>query len=381
MSAMITDPAVKTLFYPFQTGDIELKNNSTQWLFLNGCVPPADCPFLPEQLTIIQGFKPDFLKLQNTPWGSSSLIKSLSDSHEKSVQLPYNVRNIPVISPYNSRKSPVKDISDSDAGDVQVIFDGGLILISRHRGESMGMLNQALKHTKKDALIVVAGAKNDGIAAIAKEVATIYPLLGSLSKNHGKVFWFENKKTNLFEQDIHTLVEGKFQTRAGMFSSKHVDEGSQFLMRHVPIDLKGHVADFCAGWGYLSVTAALACLDIKSIDLYEADAASLEAAGNNMVRLAPDMKAEYYWFDLTSEKTTNHYHTILMNPPFHHGRVVDLEMARAIIKNAHHSLIRGGTLYLVANKTLPYEEILSKTFFKFREITRNDGYKILAALK
>ena len=37
-----------------------------------------------------------------------------------------------------------------------------------------------------------------------------------------------------------------------MFSHGRIDPGSRLLAEALPADLSGKVADFCAGWGYLS---------------------------------------------------------------------------------------------------------------------------------
>ena len=166
-----------------------------------------------------------------------------------------------------------------------------------------------------------------------------------------------------------------------MFSSDHVDPGSAFLMEQLPRDMKGRIADFCAGWGYLSAEVAAACPAVKSIALYEADHASLEAAKANMARLAPDMAATFHWQDLIAEKASGDYDTIIMNPPFHQGRAADPAIGNAIIRNAHNALHKGGRLYLVANRNLPYEATLTAGFYKSGELARNAYYKVLWATK
>lgn len=332
------DGAIKTLFLAFDAGDVEIGGNDKQWLFLNASVPPLDCAFNKSQIAAVQGMRPQFLALQNSGWKPSQACPQGS-------------------------------------------FDGALILISRHRGETRTLLNQALESVKLGGKIVIAGSKNDGIATIAKEVGNKFELLGNLSKHHAKVFWFENQKDVRFGEDPRELVDGRFEAEPGMFSSDHIDPGSAFLMDNLPKDMKGRVADFCSGWGYLSVETALNFSNVKSIALYEADYVSLEAAKTNMARLAPDAAATYHWQDLIGEKASGDYDTIVMNPPFHQGRAADPAIGNAIIRNAHNALHRGGKLYLVANRNLPYESTLEALFFKSGELAKNNYYKILWATK
>jgi 16S rRNA (guanine1207-N2)-methyltransferase len=332
------DGAVKTLFLPFDTGDIDTGGDASRWLFLNASLPPADAPLAKPQIHAVQGFRSDFLRLQRAGF----------------------------------------HVTPEVSGDS---FDGALILVSRHRGETRMLLNQALVCVKADGMVVLAGAKNDGIASVAKEVGEQFEILGSLSKHHAKSFWFENTSASRFAEETLELVEDLYETAPGMFSSGHVDPGSAFLIESLPRDLKGRIADFCAGWGYLSVETAMKCPAVKSIDLFEADYASLEVARRNLERLKPEVPASFHWLDLIAEKTPGNYDTIVMNPPFHQGRAADPAIGNAIIRNAQNALHKGGKLFLVANRSLPYETTLEAMFYKSGELARNAYYKVLWATK
>jgi 16S rRNA (guanine1207-N2)-methyltransferase len=332
----LDDGALKTLMLPFENGDIDVGAEDVQWLFFNASAPPADGPFSKSQVTAVQGFRAPFLALRNNGWNTSATRPEGS-------------------------------------------FDAALILVSRHRGETRMFLNQALSSVKVGGMIVFAGSKNDGIASIAKEVGSRFELLGNLSKHHAKAFWFKNDGRGKLDEPDKMLVDARFETAPGMFSSDHIDPGSAFLMEHLPKDMKGRIADFCAGWGYLAVETARTCPAVKSVALYEADYASLEAAQSNMARLAPDTTTAFHWQDLIGEKAAGDYDTIIMNPPFHQGRAADPTIGNAIIRNAHNALHKGGKLYLVANRALPYEETLGAMFFKSGELARNAYYKVLWA--
>ena len=51
-----------------------------------------------------------------------------------------------------------------------------------------------------------------------------------------------------------------------------------------------------------------------------------------------------------------------MNPPFHDGGTEDQALGQAFIRRAAEALRPGGTLWLVANRHLPYEATLSAAF-------------------
>ncbi len=332
------DGAIKTLFLPFATGDVETGGEAARWLFLNASLPPQDSEIATSQITAVQGMRPDFKALQTAGFTVTP-------------QIPEGK------------------------------FYGALILVSRHRGFTRALLNHALGYVTPGGMIVFAGSKNDGIASFAKEVGAQFELLGTVSKHHAKAYWFQDIGNARFDETTPALIDGRFEAAPGMFSSDHVDPGSAFLMEQLPRDMKGRIADFCAGWGYLSAEVAAACSAVKSIALYEADHASLEAAKANMARLAPDMAATFNWQDLIAEKASGDYDTIIMNPPFHLGRAADPAIGNAIIRNAHNALHKGGKLYLVANRNLPYEATLTAGFYKSGELARNAYYKVLWATK
>lgn len=332
------DGAIKTLFLPFATGDLATGGDGARWLFLNASLPPQDSDLAKAQITAVQHMRQEFKALQGA---GIAVTSTLPDG----------------------------------------IFDGALILISRHRGLSRVWINQALDRVAPGGTIIFAGSKNDGVASVAKEVGGQFELLGNLSKHHAKAYWLQNTGSARFEEVASALIDNRYEAAPGMFSSDHVDPGSAFLMEHVPRDMKGRIADFCAGWGYLSAEVAVACPAVRSISLYEADYVALEAAKANMARLAPEMATTFHWQDLIGEKASGDYDTIIMNPPFHQGRAADPAIGNAIIRNAHNALHKGGKLYLVANRNLPYEATLAAGFYKSGELARNAYYKVLWATK
>jgi 16S rRNA (guanine1207-N2)-methyltransferase len=70
-----------------------------------------------------------------------------------------------------------------------------------------------------------------------------------------------------------------------------------------------------------------------------------------------------------------------MNPPFHAGRAAEPAIGQGMILAAARALKPGGTLYLVANRQLPYEQVLAKEFRKSGETVRDARYKVLQAVR
>src|SRR3546814_4660262 len=67
------------------------------------------------------------------------------------------------------------------------------------------------------------------------------------------------------------LPGGGFRSRPGVFAWNRIDPASLLLAEHLPADLRGHVADLGAGWGYLAGQVLARCQGVTALDLYEAD--------------------------------------------------------------------------------------------------------------
>jgi 16S rRNA (guanine1207-N2)-methyltransferase len=80
-------------------------------------------------------------------------------------------------------------------------FTAAFILVARQRAENDLMLAQANNYVAPGGVILVAGAKNSGVEALAKAVAKSGAGIGKLSKNHALVFWANAPlpQTEIFE--------------------------------------------------------------------------------------------------------------------------------------------------------------------------------------
>ena len=76
---------------------------------------------------------------------------------------------------------------------------------------------------------------------------------------------------------------------------------------------------------------------------------------------------------------TGVYDAVVMNPPFHTGREGDPELGRAFITAARRCLRPNGTVYMVANRHLPYETTLEQCFAKVLELPGNGRFKLFQA--
>ncbi|CDX15485.1 Ribosomal rna small subunit methyltransferase C [Mesorhizobium plurifarium] len=376
---MAAEP-LKTLFYPFEAEALPLPGKGARVLFL-GAEPGFRLPAgFEAALHLVQGFRPHFRALQ----ASGHTVTPRAEGEG---------------------------------------YDIALVLAGRHRGQNERHIADAIERVGSGGLIVVAGSKDDGVDSLRKRMASKddrlasmiaghepggviierrdgsrdmlanerlfhpqtakVPLSGHLSKHHGVVFWLERTpQAEAFARSIHDwqngwpLVDGRFRTAPGMFSFDRIDVGSKLLAANLPGDLRGNVADFCAGWGYLAAEVLQRSQSLTALDLYEADFEALEAARLNVHGA---VEPRFFWIDLLTEAVERRYDAIVMNPPFHSGRVAEPGIGAGIIRAASKALKPGGRLFMVANRQLPYEQVLSAAFASHAEIARDGMFKVFSA--
>lgn len=255
-------------------------------------------------------------------------------------------------------------------------------LMGRSRAESQASAARGLELLAPGGLLVVSGDKTQGCDALARAVAKALPLEGQFIKAHGRVFWLRAPETipDIFAEwagagATRRNAAGHF-TAPGMFSPDHPDPGSVALSEHLDGVLRGRVADLGAGWGWLAAEALRLNPDITVLDLYEADAASLDASRLNVL----DARAGFHWADVTRlEPPTERYDAVIANPPFHQGRAAEPDLGAAFIAAAARILKPSGRLFLVANRQLPYEATLDRGFQRVERLRQDGVYKVIEA--
>ncbi|MEP9372070.1 class I SAM-dependent methyltransferase [Mesorhizobium sp. KR1-2] len=337
----MTRDALKTLFHPFEAEALPPPGKGARVLFL-GAEPGFRLPEgFEAELSLVQGFRPWFRPLEAS----------------------------------GGRVTP----SPEGEG-----YDAALVLCGRHRGANELMIAEAFKRVGEGGLILIAGSKDEGIASLRKRVGELIPIEDQLPKHHGIAFWLRRpaevagSAERLRAGNGERLLDERFVTAPGMFSADEIDAGSKLLVENLPDKVFGAVADFCAGWGFIAAELAERFPKIFTLDLYEADFSSLEAAKRNLAAAGP-MQKNFFWQDLLGEPVSRRYDFIFMNPPFHQRRAAEPDIGQGMIKAAAAALKPGGRLIMVANRQLPYEKTLSQAFSAQQELARNNLFKVLSA--
>jgi len=255
-----------------------------------------------------------------------------------------------------------------------------IVMVTKHKEETWCNIAKAYALLPMEGVLIVAAANELGGASYAKKLKSLSPLAQTHSLSKSKITLLRKNTPELLTASCepHRVGKSDYYAQAGTFSHKKIDVGSRVLIEVLSeLPTLKRCADLGAGWGYLG--CALRDMDKmpNHLDLYEAEALALTCAKRNF---QGDVRVGYHWSDLTTKTPTEHYDTVITNPPFHTEKRGDMGLGVQFITCASALLVPKGLLYLVANKHLPYEAAL-KEQFEIEACYEKEGFKVFKARK
>lgn len=341
------DPALATLFLPLAAGLLPWPQDGALFLRAREGAPLHQRPF--PGLVCEQSYKPDAEALQRAGF-------------------------------------VVGEAASNDARTYSLV----LVLPPRQRDEARALLARAVALTRPGGYVIASLGNNEGARSGEADLERLLGPLDTLIKNKCRAFWggvVQGAIDPALAEQWRTLdaprrIAGdRFVSRPGVFAWDRIDPASALLAGHLPPDLAGRAADLGAGFGYLSVELLERCRGILAIDVYETEARALDLARTNLEPFSSHAQLRYFWHDVTSG-LPHTYDVIVTNPPFHTpGGNERPDVGRRFIAVAAQSLNPGGRLWLVANRHLPYEGVLTESFGRVRSVAQERGFKIIEAVK
>lgn len=262
-----------------------------------------------------------------------------------------------------------------------------LVLPPRQRDESRALLARAFTLAAPGATVVISVANAEGARSAQDDLAALADGVRSVSKHKCRVCWavvppspkdVALQAAWLALDAPRDILGGAFVSRPGLFAWDRVDAASALLAQHLPDGLMGDVADFGAGFGYLSCVLLERSPAMNSLTAFEAEARALPVLARNLAARAASVTVASYWHDVTTG-VPGQYDTIVSNPPFHQGRTDQPSLGQAFIDAAADVLRSTGVFWLVANRHLPYEQTLALRFADVRAVADRDGFKVIRA--
>ncbi|WGM32233.1 class I SAM-dependent methyltransferase [Brevundimonas sp. NIBR11] len=242
-------------------------------------------------------------------------------------------------------------------------------------------LAQALRALKVGGRLDVMAPKDRGGSRLKKELTAFGLEVGETAKAHHRrcVVIKTGNETGLeaaTAAGAMQVVPGlEAWSQPGVFAWDRIDAGSAQLAEHMPM-LKGVGADLGCGYGALA-TVVLKSEAVTSLRLIDLDRRAIEAARKNV----EEARVSFEWADVRTIEAAGDLDFIVSNPPFHDGGAEDRRLGQAFIRKAAEMLKKGGTLWLVANRHLPYEAELNTAFKRVTPMGDGGGYKLFEAVK
>lgn len=344
------DATLETLFLPFIEGRLEWPQDGALFLRARDGWPLRQRP-LPG-LICEQSFKPDADALQRAGFALNS--------------------------------------TDASAANETRTYSLVLMLPPRQRDEARALMARAVAATSPGGRVIASVSNNEGARSGEADLARLVGPVETMTKNKCRVFWSAPLQgaadptlaAQWRELDaVRPIGDGRFVSRPGVFAWDRIDPASALLAAHLPANLSGRAADLGTGFGYLSAELLTRCPRVTALDLFEAENRALDLARRNLSAFESRAALGYHWHDVTAG-LPHSYDVIVTNPPFHtQSRTDRPDVGRRFIATAAEALNPGGRLWLVANRHLPYEAVLTESFGKVRIVAQEHGFKIVEAIK
>lgn len=242
------------------------------------------------------------------------------------------------------------------------------------------VLALALRALEPGGSLVALAPKEKGGSRLRKELEAFGCTVDEVGRQHQRICHVarpaapQGLETAIAAGGAQQLTTGLW-TQPGVFSWDRDDPGSQLLIAALP-SLSGKGADLGCGLGVLA-RAVLASSKVTALDLVDLDRRAVEAARRNV----EDPRARFHWADARSGPELGGLDFVVMNPPFHDTGLEDKALGQSFIRRAHAVLRPGGTLWMVANRHLPYEAVLAERFGRVTPKGEGKGFKIYEARK
>lgn len=264
-----------------------------------------------------------------------------------------------------SKNSP-KNLNIIFDANAPVIPENNILLFywTKNKKENFQQLRSLLATAKVGQRLYIVGENRTGIKSVDNILGDFGHLQKIDSARRCSLYIFElqtavpklGSSYKTYKINTNPVVE--IPILAGVFSAESLDTGTDLLLKTFDKPLKGDVLDIGCGAGVIGTVAKVLNpeINITMADIHaQAIACSRHALECNKINgqvIASDV------FSTITEK----YDVILSNPPFHAGRGTDYDAVTRLITESKQHLKTGGELRIVANRHLPYPDLLDRHF-------------------
>jgi 16S rRNA (guanine1207-N2)-methyltransferase len=282
---------------------------------------------------------------------------------------------------------PPGDIADATVATIR---------LPQGRLPTLHALWSACHALRAGGLCYVAGANDEGIRTAIRQMEEIFgaaAVLGYRGGNRVAVArrpehpppvpadfpWLDPERFLHFHAPTPDGAIEIF-SRPGVFSWDRLDAGSAALIETMRVRPGEDILELGCGYGVVGIAAALRSGSGRAT-LVDVDAEALRCARRSADAAGLQERVEVIPSDAGAALTDRRFDLVVSNPPFHLGKGTNLDIPARFIRDAAAVLRPGGRLYLVANRTLPYERWLQDAFGGWQSAYDGREYKILTAVR
>ncbi|MEM9547641.1 MAG: methyltransferase [Bacteroidota bacterium] len=167
--------------------------------------------------------------------------------------------------------------------------------------------------------------------------------------------------------------EVMFKQYFGVFSAKHIDFATQFLLHHLEIDPKTKTAlDLASGNGVIAYEIKQ---QAKHAEIHLLDDSFL-AIESSKLNLQEGNIHFHYNYEMSALKD-GYFDVIVCNPPFHFEHENTIEIALKLFEGVSRTLSPKGLFLVVSNLHLNYKVHLRKYFRQISQKKQNSKFEII----
>jgi 16S rRNA (guanine1207-N2)-methyltransferase len=301
-------------------------------------------------------------------------------------------------------------LGDENSADGQPADLGpfSVVAVNVDAAKSYRLLREILRQTARqvadDGVVFVAGPRKGGAEVAARTLEEVFEsvVLGTYRKGH-RIYraaglrvpeqtaagaatdepvpdvaggaTLENPQqietVNLRGHDLQLLLDDR------IFARGRLDPATRMLAEAFEVPQGAAVLDLGAGNGVLGILAALLAPS-SHVWLVDSDPLAVQVSRKNAA-LNGAANVSVQLSDVLRDLPDQTFDLVLMNPPFHRGRVHDASIAERFIAEASRALRPRGAIYVVCNRFLRYEPTLERLVGPTREVVGDARFKVLLA--
>ena len=181
---------------------------------------------------------------------------------------------------------------------------------------------------------------------------------------------------------VELLNELKIENKSliqyfGVFSSKHIDYASQFLIENLDVPENSEMGlDLASGNGVLAYSIRQ---KNKEVEMHLVDDMQLAVESSKLN--VTDDNTYFHYNNSLEEFESGFFDFAVSNPPFHFEHETNIEISLKLFKEVKRCLKTGGTFQLVANQHLNYRTHLIKIFASVDIVNENDKFVVYCCKK